>query len=434
MNRSDRPFKLLPIVLPSAPKKPTAPASAQPRKTDLAIAGLLALGLMALSAAPGQAQDEAAFAAWVEQLWPEARSRGVSEALFRRAFNGVTPDPEIIRLSEHQPEFVRPVWEYLGSAVSTARIRNGQAMLSRHKPIFDAIEEKYGVSRYYVAAIWGIETSYGSFTGNKYVIRSLATLAYTGERRDFGRVQLLAALEILQNGDIEPENMKGSWAGAMGHTQFIPTTYKQLAVDFTGDGKRDIWRSISDALASTANFFREKGWRSDETWGYEAVLPEGFDYGLADDRTEKTLSEWARLGITRPNGRPFPRPADRATLIVPAGARGPAFLTIANFNVIKRYNNSTSYALAVGHLADRLLGVGPIVQPWPRDATPLARGEREELQRLLAGMGFLDGNVDGMIGPKTRAAVRAFQRSRQMTPDGFATKELLELIRGANAG
>jgi membrane-bound lytic murein transglycosylase B len=429
-------LNLLPMVLPAASRKSASPSPsiAPVRTSDLAIAGLLALGLLALASSPGRAQDAAAFSAWVEQLWPEARARGVSEALFRRAFRDVSPDPEIIRLSEHQPEFVRPVWDYLGSAVSDARIRNGQAMLAQHKAIFDAIEEKYGVSRHYVAAIWGIETSYGSFMGNKSVIRSLATLAYTGERQAFGREQLLAALDILQKGDIEPENMKGSWAGAMGHTQFIPTTYQQLAVDFTGDGKRDIWRSIPDALASTANFFRDKGWRSGETWGYEAVLPNGFDYGLADDRTQKTLAEWARLGITRPNGRPFPRPDDLATLILPAGARGPAFLTIANFNVIKRYNNSTSYALAVGHLADRLLGVGPFVQSWPRDVTPLARSEREELQKLLAGMGFLDGNIDGIIGPQTRAAVRTFQRSRQMTPDGFPTKELLELVRGANSG
>jgi membrane-bound lytic murein transglycosylase B len=228
--------------------------------------------------------------------------------------------------------------------------------------------------------------------------------------------------------------MEGSWAGAMGHTQFIPTTYLEYAVDFTGDGTRDIWRAISDALASTANFLKEKGWNSGETWGYEVVLPNGFDYGLADGRTQRTLAEWAKLGIERPGGRPFPRPSDPARLIVPAGASGPAFLMINNFYVIKRYNNATAYALAVGHLADRLMGFGPIQQSWPTDEQPLARSERKELQQLLADMGFLRGKIDGIIGPQTQAAVRDFQRSVDLVPDGFATKRLLEKIRAAQAG
>ncbi|MFP3921272.1 MAG: lytic murein transglycosylase [Dichotomicrobium sp.] len=391
----------------------------------------LVLGtLVALSTA----RADEAFSQWLERFRADAAAQGISQRTLDRALDGLTPDPEILEANENQAEFVKPIWDYLDSAVSSARVRKGRAMLSRYAEQFAAIEAKYGVDRHYLAAIWGMETSYGSFTGNKSVIRSLATLAYKGERQSFGRTQLLAALKILDNGDIDVANMEGSWAGAMGHTQFIPTTYLEYAVDFTGDGTRDIWRAISDALASTANFLSQKGWSTGETWGYEVILPDKFDYALADGRTRRALSEWADFGIKRPGGKPFPRPSDPAKLVVPAGADGPAFLMINNFDVIKRYNNATAYALAVGHLADRLMGYGPIEQSWPRDAQPLARSERKELQQLLAEMGFLDGKIDGIIGPTTKSAVRAFQRSRDMVPDGFATKRLLETMRAARAG
>lgn len=383
---------------------------------------------------PAASQAQQSFAAWLENFRAEAAAQGISQKTLDQALTGLEPDPDILRAADNQAEFVKPIWDYLDSAVSQARIRTGRAKLRQYARQFAAIEQKYGVDRHYLAAIWGMETNYGSFMGGKGVVRSLATLAYTGERTSFGRTQLLAALRILDNGDIDVANMKGSWAGAMGHTQFIPTTYLEYAVDFTGDGTRDIWRAISDALASSANFLREKGWREGETWGYEVVLPKGFDYGLADERTERTLEAWSRFGITRPNGKPFPRPSDRAKLVVPAGADGPAFLMIHNFDVIKRYNNATAYALAVGHLADRLMGFGPIKQSWPRDEQPLARSERKELQRLLADLGFLNGKIDGIIGVNTKAAVRAFQRSRGMVPDGFATKRLLAAARAAQAG
>ena len=393
---------------------------------------LIAATLALVSSPPARADDD--FSRWLQQFRADAAAQGISQATLDRALNGLSPDPDILKAADNQAEFVKPVWEYLDSAVSQARISKGKAQLSRYAEQFAAIEAKYGVDRHYVAAIWGMETSYGSFMGGKSVIRSLATLAYKGERTDFGRTQLLAALRIIENGDIDVANMQGSWAGAMGHTQFIPTTYLEYAVDFTGDGTRDIWRAISDALASTANFLKEKGWNTGETWGYEVVLPDGFDYALADGRTRRDLAAWAKLGIKRPGGRPFPRPSDPARLIVPAGAKGPAFLMINNFDVIKRYNNATAYAIAVGHLADRLMGFGPIQQSWPRNEQPLARSERKELQQLLADMGFLSGKIDGIIGPNTRAAVRKFQRARNMTPDGFATKRLLETMRAAQAG
>lgn len=387
-----------------------------------------------LLAAPAGAQSDPGFSDWLEKFRAEAAARGISQETLSSAFKGVTPDPDILRAADNQAEFVKPIWSYLDSAVSDARVRRGKAKLRQYARQFAAIEQKYGVDRHYLAAIWGMETNYGGFTGNKYVIRSLATLAYKGERQSFGRSQLFAALKILENGDIDVANMEGSWAGAMGHTQFIPTTYLDYAVDFTGDGTRDIWRAISDALASTANFLKEKGWRTGETWGYEVILPEKFDYALADGRTRRTLREWAKFGIKRPGGKAFPRPSDPARLIVPAGAKGPAFLVINNFDVIKRYNNATAYAVAVGHLADRLMGFGSFAQSWPRNEQPLTRSERKELQRLLADMGFLNGKIDGIVGVNTKAAVRAFQRSRGMTPDGFPTKGLLETMREARAG
>lgn len=390
--------------------------------------------LAIIAVRPAAAQTESGFGAWLDGFRAEAAAQGISKRTLDQAFKGLTPDPDILRAADNQAEFVKPIWDYLDSAVSNARIRTGQAKLRQYASQFAAIEKKYGVDRHYLAAIWGMETNYGSFMGGKNVIRSLATLAYTGERTAFGRTQLLAALRILDNGDIDAANMKGSWAGAMGHTQFIPTTYLEYAVDFTGDGTRDIWRAISDALASTANFLKEKGWREGETWGYEVVLPKGFDYALADERTKRTLEAWSRFGITRPNGKAFPRPSDQAKLVVPAGANGPAFLMIRNFDVIKRYNNATAYALAVGHLADRLMGFGAISRSWPRSEQPLARSERKEMQQLLADMGFLNGKIDGIIGTNTKAALRAFQRSRDMVPDGFATKRLLAEIRAAQSG
>ncbi|MGE0613098.1 MAG: lytic murein transglycosylase [Hyphomicrobiales bacterium] len=374
-----------------------------------------------------QAQDS--FAAFVENLWPQARSAGVSRAMFERAFRGVTPDPDVLEKAEHQPEFVKPIWEYLASAVSDKRIETGKQMLVKWRETLDGIEKRYQVDRYVVVAIWGMETNYGSFTGNKSVIRSLATLAYQGSRREFGRQQLIAALKILQKGDITPEKMTGSWAGAMGHTQFIPTTYEAYAVDFTGDGTRDIWNAISDALASTANYLKASGWRFGETWGYEVEVPGNFDHALANPKVSKTLKQWEALGVKRVRGLNYPRPDDEAMLVLPAGANGAAFLALNNFRSILRYNNATSYALAVGHLSDRIRGFGPFVKSWPVGDAPLARSERVELQEHLARKGLLNGKVDGIIGSGTMDAVRAYQRSKGLTVDGYAGQRLLEMLR-----
>lgn len=384
-----------------------------------------------LNLAPGEARADAAFQNWVAQYQAEARRAGINDAVLAQAFSGVTaPDESVLRSARYQPEFVRPIWEYLDSAVSSRRIANGQAMLREHAVALDRIEEATGVSKYIVVAIWGMESSYGAVLENrnivKPVIRSLATLAYADEnRRRFGSEQLLAALQILQRGDTTADQMYGSWAGAMGHTQFIPTTYLAHSADFDGDRRSDIWQNVPDALYSTANYLRASGWVPGHTWGYEVRIPQGFDWRLADETTQRTLAQWQQMGIVRTRDRSFPRPGDQAKLVAPAGAGGPAFLMLRNFDVIKRYNNATSYALAVGHLADRLKGFGGFQSGWPRNLQPLTRAQVEQLQTLLNQRGFSTGGVDGRIGPNTRGAIRAFQASIGQVPDGYASTDLL---------
>ncbi len=307
-------------------------------------------------------------------------------------------------------------------------------MLAQYRPVLDRIEQAFGVDRHILVAIWGMESSYGEALSNpkivKGVIRSLATLAYADPRRGkFGRQQLIATLKILERGDVSLAGLTGSWAGAMGHTQFIPTTYQAYAVDFDGDGRRNVWTSPVDALASAANYLRESGWLAGKTWGYEVVLPGNFDYRIADDDAARPLAEWARLGVVRPRGEGFPRPDDKAVLLAPAGARGPAFLLLRNHFVIKRYNNATAYAIGVGHLADRLRGGGAFVQAWPSSDRPLNAAELAELQEHLARVGLYEGLIDGKIGPRSRAAIRAYQSGRGMVADGFAGLQLLETLR-----
>jgi membrane-bound lytic murein transglycosylase B len=398
--------------------------------TGLAAAAVIVAGIVV-----GTAQADTGFQRWLADLWPEASAAGVSRATFDRAFRGVAPDPEVLERARHQPEFVRPMWDYVERAVSDERIANGRRMLQEYGEVLGRIESRYGVDRHILIAIWGMESSYGAVLDNPRIVRnvvqSLATLAYADPRRGrFGREQLLAALKILERGDIEPEQMTGSWAGAMGHTQFIPTTYEAYAVDFDGDGRRNLWGSPVDALASAANYLAKSGWVTGRTWGYEVALPDNFDFGLADREASMTLAEWQRHGVRRADGRDFPRPDDKAELLLPAGANGPGFLMLRNHFVIKRYNNATSYALAIGHLADRLRGGGAFVQAWPQDERPLNEAERRELQQCLARAGLYQGEIDGMLGPLSRSAIRAYQRQTGVPPDGHAGAVLLEWLRG----
>ncbi|MBV6657181.1 MAG: lytic murein transglycosylase [Devosiaceae bacterium] len=398
-----------------------------------------AAGTIALAAAPALptvGHADPGFQGWVSQFQAEARGAGIADAVLQRAFAGVTaPDDAVLRAASAQPEFVRPIWEYLDSAVSSRRISNGQENVREQTMPLARIEEATGVSQHVCVAIWGIESSYGAVLENrnvvKPVIRSLATLGYADERRRrFGREQLFAALQILQRGDTTPDRMFGSWAGAMGHTQFIPTTYLAHSADYDGDGRSDIWDSIPDALYSTANYLRASGWVPGHTWGYEVQIPGGFDWRLADETTERSLAQWEQLGVRRVAGRVYPRPGDMGKLVAPAGSGGPAFLMLRNFDVIKRYNNATSYALAVGHLADRLKGFGGFISEWPRSLQPLSRDQVRQMQTLLTQRGFPTNGVDGKIGPNTRAAVRNFQASVGMVPDGFASTAILSRLGG----
>ncbi|MBX9756624.1 MAG: lytic murein transglycosylase, partial [Pseudomonadaceae bacterium] len=313
------------------------------------------------------------FAQWLAQFRQQALDAGIQPAVFDQAFAGVSPDEAVVKADNSQPEFTRPVWEYLDGAISAARVRRGQAMLSEHAETLAAIEQTYGVDRQALVAIWGMESSFGQFTGDKSVIRSLASLAYEGRRPAFAQTQLLAALQILQHGDVLSSQLLGSWAGAMGQTQFIPSTYNHYAVDFDGDGRRNIWTSPADALASAANYLHSSGWQQGQPWGVEVTLPENFDYALADAEIRKPLSEWRTLGV---KNLPLNFAEARASLLLPAGYRGPAFLVLDNFRAILKYNNSTSYALAVGLLSERLLNGGQVLAKWPRDDLPLSRAQR----------------------------------------------------------
>lgn len=369
------------------------------------------------------------FSQWREQFRAEALAAGISAATFDQAFAGVQPDPAVIEADRSQPEFTRPVWQYLEGAISPQRVRSGRRLLSEHATTLDQIEARYGVDRETLVAVWGLESSFGQIMGDKSVIRSLATLAHEGRRPAFAKSQLIAALEILQHGDVAPQRMRGSWAGAMGQTQFIPTTYNTHAVDFDGDGKRDIWNSSADALASAAHYLQASGWKQGKAWGFEVELPEGFDYALADTEIRKPLAEWRRLGL---RNLPGDQEEASASLLLPAGHRGPAFLIMDNFRAILRYNNSSAYALAIGLLAENFQGKGDVAGSWPRGEQPLSRSERLELQERLVAQGFDPGTPDGIIGANTRKAIRGFQQRLGWPADGHPTQELLGRLRAYN--
>ena len=371
-------------------------------------------------------------APFLKEVRAEALAAGVSAKTFEQATRGLEADPQVLTLAASQPEFVKPIWDYVAGLVSETRIAAGRERLAEQGRTLAAIERTYGVDRHVVLAIWGVESNFGTSAGTRGVMRSLATLAAGDERRPrFWRAEFIAALRILEQGDITPERMTGSWAGAMGHTQFMPTTYHAHAVDFDKDGRRNIWDSAADGLASTANYLKASGWRAEDPWGFEVVLPEGFDFGLSAPGRAQPASFWRKAGVRRPGGITVRETISPLQLILPAGAQGPAFLVTGNFRAILRYNPAEAYALAVGHLADRIAGGEPVMAAWPQTDRPLARAEREELQKRLLQHGLDTGAPDGIIGSQSRAAIRAFQRTRGLPEDGYPSLQLLERVRSA---
>jgi lytic murein transglycosylase len=395
-----------------------------PMIAPMARALLLASILSCSLALSGQARAD--FTSCLASIRGEAAQRGVQAAIFDAATLGVQPDMKILDLQKNQPEFKTPIWDYLAGLVDDQRIADGKEGLRKYAAAFATAEERYGVPRTIIAAVWGVESDYGKQMGNRSLIQSLSTLACYGERASYFRGELIAALKIVANGDIAADRLVGSWAGAFGQTQFMPSTFLRLAVDLDGDGRRDIVDSVADAIGSTANYLHKAGWRPGMPWGYEVKLPEGYS-GPSGRRQKAPLSTWAARGFVRIDGRPLG--GGDAGLLLPAGPSGPAFLVTSNFDAIYSYNAAESYALAIAHLSDRLAGGGPFVTPWPTDDPGLSRAERRELQQLLTKRGYDVGEPDGAIGNKTREAIADFQRKIGRATDGRASVKVLTALR-----
>jgi len=378
---------------------------------------------------PALAND---FETWLMSFRAEASAAGISEAVIDEAFSGVTINQRVFELNDNQPEFTRAIWDYLDTAVSERKIADGRAALAENRIALSLIEETYGVDAETIVAIWGLETAYGRIMGDYDAIQALATLGFEGRRTAYGRSQLIGALKIIQNGYASRSQLKGSWAGAMGHTQFIPTTYLAYAVDHDGDGARNIWSNLGDVFASTANYLSVSKYKNDAGWGLEARLPAGFDYAVAGTSMKKPLVEWASLGVEAVRGDLFGDfdPNQRGRLILPAGAKGPAFIVFENFEAILKYNRSTAYALAVAMLSDEIAGrTGRAATLWPREDRPLSLDERKALQRALAARGYNPGPIDGIIGAGTKSALRKWQKNNGLPADGYASAAILKTIQ-----
>lgn len=384
------------------------------------------------SPAPDRAamqEADAAFAAFLHDFREDAIRAGIRPAVYDRSTRDISRNAHIEELNNKQPEFVKPVWDYLDTAVSDLRVQNGRDKLDANGTMLANLQSRYGVPREILVAIWGIETNYGAQMGSYNMFEALSTLGYAGRRTELGRRELIAALKMEQENGFDPKAMTSSWAGAFGETQFMPSTFLAHAVDGDGDGRKDLWNSPADALASTAAMLAEDGWHAGEPWFYEVRLPKGFPYAEADPDNKEPLAHWRALGVTTATGAPLPAGPDDAAIFLPAGAEGPAFLTFHNFRMILRYNNATSYALAVGYLAQQITGGAPILHGWPRGEEPLSRDDRLAFQQSLKTLGFDPGTIDGIIGAQVRGALRDYQRARGLVPDGFATQDLLKRMQ-----
>lgn len=383
---------------------------------------LLALVLLGASAF-AQGRPTESYATFVAKLWPDAQAKGITRATFDLAMRGLTPDQRVIAATQRQPEYGKPVGEYVNAIVSSGRISRGLAKEKEWAKTFDAVEKQYAVERWILVSLWGMETDYGVAKDKWDVFRSLSTLGYIRYRHPYFRNELIVAMHIMQDNKIPRPQMVSSWAGAMGQTQFMPSNVVDYAVDFSGDGKPDIWNNIPDVMASTANYLNKWKWRQGLPWGFEVTVPSGFDYM----KSRATFAEWTALGVRRADGKPYPE-GGRAILFFPSGARGPAFIVTENFDVLKEYNNSDAYAIAVGHLADRMQGGAPIMAKWPADDRPLPRDARIALQRKLAELGYKVNEFEGHIDFDLRDNIRVEQKKFGMVPDGNPTPALLEKL------
>jgi len=372
--------------------------------------------------------QEQSFGDWVEELRAEAAELGISAATLEALDDLEAPLPRVLELDGSQPEFVQTFTRYLGLRVTDRQVERGQELLRQHATLLEEVRQRYGIQPQYLAAFWAIESNFGSNTGGFSVLQALATLAYDPRRAEFFRSQMLTALQIIDDGHITAEGMSGSWAGAMGQLQFMPSVFYLHAVDGDGDGRIDIWNSLPDIFNSAANFLAKSGWKGDERWGREVLLPNDFDFSLAGTNTRKSLQEWRDIGLLQTSGSPIPVADMQASVVIPAGASGPAFLTYDNFRVTRVYNTPIFYALTVGHLADRFAGGAPI-QHMPENEQAMSVDQVRELQELLNGLGFDSGDPDGRVGSRTRSAIRAYQQEQGLPMDSYASVTLLESLR-----
>ncbi|KES23175.1 MULTISPECIES: lytic murein transglycosylase [Pseudomonas] len=389
---------------------------------------LLAAGL---SQAPGAVADE--FSACLARLQPQAAAKGVSAAAYQRYTGGLAADLSVLDLLNAQPEFVTPLWDYLAGLVDEQRVADGKAMLAQHAELFERVARQYRVDKYTVAAVWGVESDFGRITGKRPLLVSLGTLSCYGRRQAFFQGEFFATLKLLQQGDLRDPAITGSWAGAFGQTQFMPSTYARIAEDFDGDGHRDLVGSVPDALASTANYLRKAGWVPGAAWGYEVKLPANFAESQAGRTKRRTVADWQALGVKRIDGGPLPAGDARAAILLPTGKAGPAFLVLRNYDAIYSYNAAESYALAIALLSDRLRGEPGLRTPWPTDDPGLSRAQRKELQRLLLARGHAIGEPDGLIGDNTRRAIQAEQQRLGLQPaDGRAGQKILKALQATH--
>jgi len=378
--------------------------------------------LLVIHGLPSRAQDQP-FANFTAELWPDAQAKGITRATFDLAIKGVTPDQRVIAATKRQPEYGKPVGDYVNAIVSNRRIADGQIKAREWAKTFDAVEKKFQVERWVLLSLWGMESDFGAEKDRWDVFRSLATLAYVKYRHPYFRNELIVAMRIMQDGHIARDKMVSSWAGAMGQTQFMPSNFVDYAIDFSGDGRTDIWTNVPDVLGSTANYLSKWKWNSALPWGFEVTVPNGFDYM----RSRASFAEWQDLGVRRADGKPYPA-SGQGILFFPSGAQGPAFVVTENFDVLKEYNNSDAYAVAVGHLADRMHGGGLIKTAWPKDDRQLSRDARVALQRRLSELGYKVKEFEGHIDFDLRDNIRAEQKKLGMVPDGHPTTQLLDRL------